>query len=367
VVKRDKAGEGLLTHCDERMEKLIEFREKLQFFRDPANGNCDTRRMSGNQRPGPLMISAPFSSVGAGIIAQGLPRAALMTNMRKLQDSECLRPRPFLRWAGGKQKLVKHLLPFLPPPNAFRRYFENFLGAGAVFFATGPIAAVLGDINRELMTCYEQVAIDSDRVHGIVQQLARHDSRRFFNFTRSLVPDRLIPAERAARFIYLNKAAFNGIYRVNRQGQFNVPYGPSFKGPAIPSRDHLRAAAKALETAKLVVGDFEETVKSAKEGDFVYMDPPYPPRSRTAFFNHYCHQGFGWEHQLRVAEVFEQLAKRGCLVMLSNAGQRKVYELYRKFQIHRLNVVRWVGSNGDRSRVREIVVTNYDVAGVQKA
>lgn len=287
--------------------------------------------------------------------------------MGKLQDSECLGPRPFLRWAGGKQKLVKYLLPFLPPPDRYRRYFESFLGAGALFFATSPIAAVLGDINRELMTCYEQVAKDSDRVHEIVQQLALRDSRRFFYFTRSMVPDRLIPAERAARFIYLNKAAFNGIYRVNRLGQFNVPYGPSSTGPAIPSRDLLRAAAKTLETAQLVVGDFEETVKSAKEGDFVYMDPPYPPRSRTAFFNHYCQQGFGWEHQLRVAEVFKQLADRGCLVMLSNAGQQKVYALYRKFQIHRLNVVRWVGSNGDRFRAREIVVTNYDVLGVQKA
>lgn len=280
-------------------------------------------------------------------------------------DAPC--PRPFLRWAGGKQKLLRYLLPFAPSPSAYRRYFEAFLGGGALFFAASPRRAVLGDINQELILCYKQIASDPDRVHELIRRLSERDSRRFFYGIRRVVPDCLAPPERAARFIYLNKAAFNGVYRVNQLGQFNVPYGPGHKGPVIPSLDQLRVASRALRNARLIAGDFEETVNLARAGDFVYLDPPYPPRSRTAFFNHYSQERFGWQDQLRLSNVFGRLTERGCLVMLSNAGQRKVDELYRGFHIYRLNVVRWVGSNGDRFRAREIVVTNYDPKEVRRA
>ena len=267
--------------------------------------------------------------------------------------------RPFLRWAGGKQKLLRHLLPFMPSGTEYRTYFEPFMGAGALFFAAAPQKAVLGDINGELMICYEEIRRDPVAVARQIRMLAKQDSREFFYKVRRLVPEKLTPVKRAARFVYLNKAAFNGIYRVNGAGQFNVPYGPSFRGPAIPTLSDLRTAAAILENVKLVTGDFEETVATATRGDFIYLDPPYPPRSRTAFFNQYCKQGFGWEHQVRLSKLFVRLSNRGCLVMLSNAGQSKVDVLYRSFCVRRLNVVRWVGSNGDRSRVREIVVTNY--------
>lgn len=267
--------------------------------------------------------------------------------------------RPFLRWAGGKQRVVTSLLPFVPASGEYRSYFEPFLGGGSLFFAVQPHAAVLSDVNAELMICYQQVAKNHIEVADLLEWYRQQDSREFFYRVRKMDHSKMLLSERAARFIYLNKAAFNGIFRVNRMGQFNAPYGPSIRGPAIPSTQTLAAAAYALNRATLVTGDFEQALEGASDGDFVYLDPPYPPRSRTAFFTHYSADRFGWDQQMRVARVFEELADRGCRVMLSNIDQCEVIQLYRKFQISRLSVVRWLGSNGDRFRVREIIVTNY--------
>jgi DNA adenine methylase len=143
------------------------------------------------------------------------------------------------------------------------------------------------------------------------------------------------------------------------QGRFNVPYGPSANGPAVPSAEHLARAAQCLRSADLESGDFEQVLAAAGEGDFVYLDPPYPPRSETANFTHYSAERFGWDQQVRVAEQFKRLSRRGCFVMLSNADQKRVRSLYTGFNIARLRAIRWLGSNGDRFGVRELVVTNY--------
>jgi len=272
--------------------------------------------------------------------------------------------RPFLRWAGGKQKLVRSLLAFAPSSDGFKTYYEPFFGAGAMFFALQPANAVLSDINSELMNCYEQVARYPHAVGHLLRLYAKSDSPDFFYGVRALAVEDLSLRQRAARFIYLNKAAFNGIYRVSKAGKFNVPYGPSFKGPAIPSTEALTLAAKCLRKAKILSGDFEQIMSLAEDGDFVYLDPPYPPRSETAYFTHYSVNRFGWDEQIRLARVFCELSERGCYVMLSNADQIKVTSLYREFYISRLSVVRWLGSNGDRFRVREIVVTNYKTSEV---
>jgi len=281
-----------------------------------------------------------------------------------LPSPQVVRPRPFLRWAGGKQKLVKLLLPFVPPRETYNRYYEPFLGAGAVFFGVRPREAVIGDINSDLMNCYSQVSRFPQRIADLVRSYASRDCREFFYHMRAASQNGLTLVERAARFIYLNKAAFNGIYRVNLAGQFNVPYGPSPRGPVIPTPAALSAAAECLRNCVLKTCDFGEGVRDASAGDFIYLDPPYPPRSDTAFFAHYSKERFGWEEQLRVAKTFADLSARGCLVMLSNAGQRRVLDLYRGYRVAWLGAVRWLGSNGDRFRVREIVVTNYDPAGV---
>ncbi len=268
--------------------------------------------------------------------------------------------RPFLRWAGGKQKLIKWLLPFLPPVAAYSRYYEPFFGAGALFFALRPIDATIADINGELMNCYTQVAKCPALVALLLQGYSIKDCREFFYEVRAREPSKMSDEERAARFVYLNKAAFNGIYRVNKSGEFNVPYGPSFKGPAIPSPQVLASAARCLRGTQMVAGDFEQVVATACDGSFVYLDPPYPPLSRTSYFTHYSADRFCWKEQLRVAHVFSELSERGCLVMLTNAEVDDVISLYREFHISSIDAIRWLGSNGDRFHVREIVVTNYE-------
>lgn len=268
-------------------------------------------------------------------------------------------PRPFLRWAGGKQRLVASLVEFVPSGDRYRTYFEAFFGGGAVYFAVQPKRAVLSDINADLINCYDWVRKKPKVVASLLRRYVRKDSEDFFYRVRDRSNGMTSPAACAAKFIYLNKAAFNGIYRVNKQGKFNVPYGPSTSGPAVPDRKELLAASKCLRRATLIAGDFEDVLRRAKRGDFVYLDPPYPPRSDTANFVHYSRDRFDWNEQLRVAKVFRRLAKRGCLVMLSNAYQKKIVSLYKKFRCHRLGATRWLGSNGDRFRVREIVVTNY--------
>jgi len=269
-------------------------------------------------------------------------------------------PKPFLRWAGGKQKLASALAAFAPDRRLYGRYFEPFLGGGALFFRVRPERAIIADINAELVNCYQRVKDDVKGVTRILRRYASQDSPEFYYSVRKRSTTHMSATGRAARFIYLNKTAFNGIYRVNTRGHFNVPYGPSSSGPAFPSAEVLRAASVCLQAATIRAADFEALLEEAAEGDFVYLDPPYPPRSSTAYFAHYTPDRFCWPEQLRVAKVFRDLARRGCFVMLSNAAQKRVIELYRGFRVSRLKTVRWLGSNGDRFGVYEIVVTNYD-------
>lgn len=226
-------------------------------------------------------------------------------------------------------------------------------------FAIQPKLCVVSDINDELMNCYKRIAKNPRRISQILRRYAQKNSRRFFNNIRAMSHDGIGEDTRAARFIYLNKAAFNGIYRVNKSGQFNVPYGPGLRGLSIPTENNLVIAAKILKQATILSGDFEATVEPARRGDFIYLDPPYPPRSETAFFTHYSKDKFTWNDQVKVAKVFNRLSKRGCFVMLSNSDQRRLTHLYKGFNISRLKALRWLGSNGDRFRVNEIVVTNY--------
>lgn len=269
-------------------------------------------------------------------------------------------PRPFLRWAGGKQKIAKQLAKFAPPVSSYRRYYEPFLGGGALFFAIRPRQATLSDVNSSLVNCYQEVARNHCAVARLVMRYANSDCPDFYYHLRAQPLGVMKPIQRAAAFIYLNKAAFNGIYRVNKQGHFNVPYGPSIRGPAVPSASELRLAAHCLRRSRIVSEDFERAVSRAQKGAFVYLDPPYPPRSDTAFFTHYCEDRFGWHEQVRVARVFAELDARGCLVMLSNAWRARIIDLYKGFHTFRVDALRWVGSNGDRFGVREAVITNYD-------
>jgi len=266
---------------------------------------------------------------------------------------------PFLRWAGGKSKILALLAPLVPPPSEYGRYLEPFLGSGALFFKICPNDALLADANRHLINCFRQVAMRPRRVWLLLEQHVRHHSRDHFLSIRELGLGHGSPLQRAARFIYLNKSAFNGIYRVNKAGKFNVPFGPSQLGPAIPSEERLIAASGALRSARLRAAPFELTCKLARRGDFVYLDPPYPPLAPSANFTHYTPGRFGPRDQEKVAAAFRELDKNGCLVMLSNSDQPQIRALYRGYTITQLEVTRWLGSNGKRFLVDEIVVTNY--------
>ena len=268
--------------------------------------------------------------------------------------------KPFLRWAGGKSKLVKSLVDFVPASNSYGCYFEPFVGAGALFFHMGPREAVLSDINTDLINCYRQIAEHPDKVWNLLQVHREFNSKEYYYQIRSQELKKLKPIEQAARFIYLNKAAFNGIYRVNRQGVFNVPYGPSSKGPALPKKSLLEVASGLLKRVNLLAADYREVCKSAKRNDFVYLDPPYPPTNGTAYFTHYTADRFNWDDQREVSKVFRNLDRRGCLVMMSNSDREEIRSMFQGYYMQQLNVIRWIGSNGDRFKVNEIVVTNYN-------
>ena len=265
---------------------------------------------------------------------------------------------PFLRWVGGKRGLARRLVELAPKDAASRQYVEPFLGAGSLFFALAPAKAILGDANAHLVSCYRHIR---DSAASVASQLRHHavahDVDHYYR-VRGLYNRAGASQARAAHFIYLNHACFNGVFRVNESGEFNVPVG-SKEEPNFPTAGELARVARALKQAKLVVGDFETTLDLAKKGDFVYLDPPYPPVNGTAYFTHYTKDRFAEDDQKRVAKLVRELDKRGCDVMVTNAGRHTIKNLYKGFSFNRLTVTRWITCNKKKHRVHEVVITNY--------
>jgi DNA adenine methylase len=270
-------------------------------------------------------------------------------------------PGPFVKWVGGKGRILSQLLPLLPPGAAHMRHVEPFVGGGAMFFARQPERALLCDVNPDLIATYAAVR---NRVEDVVAALAplalSHNTEHYYR-ARSRYNGRqgLGDAERAAHFIYLNKTCFNGLHRVNRRGEFNVPAG-RYKNPRILDGDSLRAASDALARAELRCGSFEELLRGARPGDFVYFDPPYEPVSETANFTSYARDGFGQEDQERLRGVFRELDRRGCKLMLSNSDVPFIRHLYRDWRIDTVAAPRAVSCDvRGRGKVTEVVVRNY--------
>ena len=273
-------------------------------------------------------------------------------------------PRPFLKWAGGKTQLLPSFEALYPPAGRARRYIEPFVGSAAVFFQVRrllrPEEIILADGNEELIDVYREIQGNVGKVIRILAEHRRLHSREHYYRTRSLRPRDLSPARRAARFIYLNKTCFNGLYRVNSSGGFNVPMG-SYKDPPILDAENLRNAARALRGVELRVARFHETLDYAREGDFIYFDPPYHPISGTSRFTSYTRDSFGPSDQEELAKVFAALDRRGCRVMLSNSDCAFIRGLYRGFAIHAVPARRSINSKGDRrGPVSEVVVLNYE-------
>lgn len=267
---------------------------------------------------------------------------------------------PFLKWAGGKRQLVPEILKRLP--GKINTYYEPFLGGGAVFFALAAEGAfkraVICDRNRDLIDAYLGLR---DDVEGVISRLARlpHDEKTYYRL-RARDPAKLTLIQRSARIIYLNRTCYNGLYRVNRAGRFNVPFG-SYKNPRILDSENLKAVSHTLQTTRIVRGDdFEALIEKAEPGDAVYFDPPYSPVSSTASFTSYDRLPFDDAEQERLAKVMRQLKKRGVYALLSNSDVPLTRRLYRGFKVETVQVHRRINSRADRrGPISELLVRSH--------
>jgi DNA adenine methylase len=261
--------------------------------------------------------------------------------------------RPFLKWAGGKTQLLPEILARFPA--TYRCYHEPFLGGGAVFFALGPERAVLSDVNQDLIETYRAVRDEPGAV--IAQLVRRRATEQEYYRIRAQSPAQLTLVAAAARTIYLNRTCYNGLYRVNQKGEFNVPYG-RYANPTLCNAENIRLASKALRGIELRCEDVLGVAKRAQKGDLVYFDPPYDPLSPTASFTSYARGGFGPDEQAALASVFRLLVERGVHVVLSNSDTPLVRKLYRDFKIEPVYARRAINSRADRrGHVREVIVT----------
>jgi DNA adenine methylase len=269
-----------------------------------------------------------------------------------------LRAEPFLRWAGGKRRMVHHLLSYLPPDIAARRYREPFLGAASLFFALGPLNAVLSDANTDLINCFCHVRDNPEAVHRHLVQLAKRSGADHYYKVRAKYNASAPNAVQAARFIFLNKTCFNGIFRVNRHGHFNVPYGLKDE-PVLPTLEVLRHASEALRRADLLSCSFELALADAQQGDFYYIDPPYPPLNGTSNFTRYTRERFAVERQRALANHVRKVSRRGAKIMVTNADLPLIRELYADFAVIPLAVTRFITCKAKKHSVGELVITNY--------
>jgi DNA adenine methylase len=268
---------------------------------------------------------------------------------------------PFVKWVGGKGRLLSQLRPLLPSGVEHMRHVEPFVGGGALFFSRRPGRALLTDINPTLVAAYSAIHDDVEGVITALRGLAgRHSKETYYRVRERYNQGRRVSAsKRAAMFIYLNKTCFNGLHRVNRKGEFNVPVG-SYKNPRILNEDGLRAASRALKDAQLKCAPFDALLENAKPGDFIYFDPPYEPVSQTASFTSYARDGFSQEDQIRLRDVYKALDRRGCKLMLSNSDVSFIRRLYGNFNIDTVAAPRAINCDAKkRGKVSELIVRNY--------
>lgn len=277
--------------------------------------------------------------------------SAAITKRSDLRGAKAV---PFVKWAGGKRSLVNVIRERLPPD--ISRYYEPFVGGGAVFFALENLIqrAVLADLNEELVLAYHVVSSETEPLIDLLQKHAICHNKDEGYYWKVREQEPTDPIETVARFIYLNKTCYNGLYRVNKSGKFNVPKG-KYKNPKINDAENLRAVAKVLQKAQIKFGQFYRSITPQK-GDFVYCDPPY-----DGTFANYQSEGFGRDDQVKLKETVDMWVTQGVQVMLSNADTEFIRDLYGDYFVHSVVAPRTISSNGkSREKAEEVLITSYE-------
>ncbi len=263
--------------------------------------------------------------------------------------------KPILKWAGGKTQMLGELLPKIP--NSYGRYIEPFIGGGAMFFAVQPENGLIADSNPELINMYKEVA---EHVDQVVKILGNYENTsEMFYQVRGLNWQELSKEEAAARTIYLNKTCFNGLYRVNRRGEFNSPFG-RYKNPRICDEENLRTASELLKRTEIICGDYLQVLEEyAKEKDFIFLDPPYLPISENSDFKRYTKEQFHEKDHEELAAMVHRLYERGCYIVLTNSNHPLVHELYSDYKIEVIQTKRHISCNGSSRRGEDVIVTAF--------
>ncbi len=281
---------------------------------------------------------------------------------RTVSSEKNLLVKPFVKWAGGKRQLISTLKEHLPKD--YNTYYEPFIGGGALLFELQPETGVINDRNIELINCYRVI---KNSVEELIEDLKKHKNTeeyyyRMRGWDRKKSYKTKTPIEKASRIIYLNKTCYNGLFRVNSQAQFNVPFG-RYKNPNILDQEVLRGVSKYFNNnhVQILRSDFSQAVETAEKGDFIYFDPPYDPVSDTASFTGYAMNGFNRDEQERLKATVDELNQRGCKVLLSNSYTDFIVDLYKDYKRVKISALRAINSNArKRGKVDEILVKNYE-------
>lgn len=268
---------------------------------------------------------------------------------------------PFVKWAGGKTQLLPEILKRVP--KEFNNYYEPFIGGGTVLLALQPNNATINDINSELIHVYKTIANEPLKLIQTIYKLDSCDcTQEYYNKQKELynklIIDNKYNTDMAALFIFLNKHCFNGLYRVNKQGLFNVPWNKKVTGVSVDIANILKVS-KYLKNVNILNGDFQNSIKNSDEGDFIFIDSPYDLLSNNSFVD-YSKEGFKKEDHVRLSKVFKDLNNRGCYCMLTNHNTSLINELYYDFNIDIVDVRRSINSNGNNRKGKEVIITNYN-------
>ena len=272
--------------------------------------------------------------------------------------------KPILKWAGGKRQLLPVLIRNIP--YKFNTYFEPFIGGAALLISLYSLnkikKSVISDTNTDLYNLYKTIKENPQQLIDKLDNLEFKNNKDDYYKARELFNSINDSIERSAFLIYLNRHGYNGLYRVNSQNKFNVPFG-KYNNPGMPSSGNIMALSELFQSCTIMNSDFEAIVSNASKGDFVYFDPPYMPLSKTSYFTGYTHSGFDEKDQERLAKSFHNLSDKGVYVMESNSSTDFIKELYRDFNLLEVDARRNINSIGTkRNSIKELIITNYGVA-----